>query len=266
MEQLIDTGTRSDNPHTPHHFMAAPITASGSHPAIGAETRPPRRAWARPRTATDSAPWPYLFVKRMVDIVAALFFLALGFLPLLILCVCVALESPGPFIYKRRVLAQQAWTEDRGEEGLKTFDAYKLRTMVSNAEEVLRQNPHLMAMYSKDWKLENDPRITRLGRFLRTTSIDEFPQLLNVLKGEMTLIGPRMITAPELARYGEDAPRLLQVKSGLTGLWQVSGRQNVSYDERVRLDMTYIDSRSFLLDCRILFKTIWCVLRREGAC
>ncbi len=216
------------------------------------------------RVSSEPPPF-YLLVKRLVDIVAAVLFLLVGLLPLLVIAVCIALESRGPVIHKRRVLARQDWDAPMGAHALQTFDAYKLRTMVSDADEVLRRNPHLMAAYAKDWKLENDPRITRLGRFLRTTSIDEFPQLLNVLKGEMTLIGPRMITVPELDRYGGDASRLLKVKSGLTGLWQVSGRQNVAYEERVRLDMIYIDSRTFAFDCRILLKTIKCVLLRQGA-
>ena len=137
--------------------------------------------------------------------------------------------------------------------------------MIPDAEEYLKRHPHLMETYKKDWKLQNDPRITRLGAFLRTTSIDELPQLLNVLKGEMSLIGPRMITVPELARYGGDAPRLLSVKPGLTGLWQVSGRQELSYEERVRLDMVYVQSRSALMDLQILLKTVKCVLLRRGA-
>lgn len=210
-------------------------------------------------------PRSYLATKRAIDIAAALLFLLVGLVPLLLVGLCIALESRGPVIHKRRVLARQDWDESMGTDALKTFDAFKLRTMVPNADEVLRRNPHLMAAYAKDWKLENDPRITRLGRFLRTTSIDEFPQLINVLKGEMTLIGPRMITVPELSRYGSDASRLLSVPSGLTGLWQVSGRQNVAYEERVRLDMIYIHSRTFAFDCSILFKTIKCVLLRQGA-
>lgn len=233
---------------------------SGYHAAPKAA----KRTLFAPR-AEDATPRGYLFVKRLIDIVAASLFLLIMLVPLMVLGLCIMLESRGPVIHKRRVLAEQEWDESMGMEALKTFDAFKLRTMVSDADEVLRRNPHLMAAYAKDWKLENDPRITRLGRFLRTTSIDEFPQLLNVLKGEMTLIGPRMITVPELARYGEDAPALLRVKSGLTGLWQISGRQNVAYEERVRLDMLYIKSRTFAFDCYILWKTIKCVLLRQGA-
>ncbi len=262
MEQPIYTDARADS------LRMQPMSTSsisGYHPVpetVGHVSLVVPAAVAR---ISAEPPRSYLFVKRLVDIVAALLFLLVGLLPMLVIGLCIALESRGPIIHKRRVLARQDWDASMGSEALQTFDAFKLRTMVPNADEVLRRNPHLMAAYAKDWKLENDPRITRLGRFLRTTSIDEFPQLLNVLKGEMTLIGPRMITVPELDRYGNDASRLLKVKSGLTGLWQVSGRQNVAYKERVRLDMIYIDSRTFMFDCHILFKTIKCVLLRQGA-
>lgn len=262
MEQPIYTSNRSESSRLPRMSSSS---ISGYHVApkpishVSAST-----SAVMDRVASEPSR-SYLVVKRGVDIVAALLFLLIGLLPLLLIGLCIALESRGPIIHKRRVLAQQDWDEAAGADGLQTFDAYKLRTMVPNADEVLRRNPHLMAAYAKDWKLENDPRITRLGRFLRTSSIDEFPQLLNVLKGEMTLIGPRMITVPELSRYGADAPRLLKVRSGLTGLWQVSGRQNVAYEERVKLDMMYIESRTLAFDCRILLKTIKCVLLRQGA-
>jgi len=262
MEQPIYTDKRADGSRLQRMSSSS---ISGYHPTPESISHHlPSAPAVRSRVSTEPPP-SYLFVKRLVDIVAASLFLLIGLVPMLLIGLCIALESRGPIIHKRRVLAVQDWDESMGSNALQTFDAYKLRTMVPNADEVLRRNPRLMAAYAKDWKLENDPRITRLGRFLRTTSIDEFPQLLNVLRGEMTLIGPRMITVPELDRYGADASRLLKVKSGLTGLWQVSGRQNVAYEERVRLDMIYINSRTFAFDCCILFKTIKCVLLRQGA-
>ncbi len=262
MEQPIYTEQRADGSRMQRMSTSS---ISGYHPAPKAIGHRSPSASAVLDRAPAEPSRSYLLVKRAVDIVAASLFLLIGLVPLLVIGLCIALESRGPIIHKRRVLAQQDWDESQGTDALQTFDAYKLRTMVPNADEVLRRNPHLMAAYAKDWKLENDPRITRLGRFLRTSSIDEFPQLLNVLKGEMTLIGPRMITAPELSRYGADAPRLLKVRPGLTGLWQVSGRQNVAYEERVKLDMMYIESRTLAFDCRILLKTIKCVLLRQGA-
>jgi lipopolysaccharide/colanic/teichoic acid biosynthesis glycosyltransferase len=207
----------------------------------------------------------YLWIKRFFDIAASLLLLGIFFLPLLVVALCIRWESPGPAIYRRRVLSLQEWDPHSGEGTLKTFHAYKLRTMVSDAEEYLKRHPHLFDLYQKDWKLQNDPRITKLGAFLRSTSIDEIPQLLNVLRGEMSLIGPRMITLPELARYGDNASRFLSVKPGLTGLWQVSGRQELSYEERVHLDMIYFEQRSLAMDFSILLKTVKCVLLRRGA-
>lgn len=207
----------------------------------------------------------YLFAKRCTDIVLSLVALLVLFPILLVFALCIRRESPGPAIYRRRVLAWQQWDETLGSDNLKTFDAYKLRTMIHDADDYLQRNPQLFFAFQKDWKLQDDPRVTRLGAWLRRTSIDELPQLLNVLRGQMTLVGPRMITVPELDRYGEDAPKLLGVKPGLTGLWQVSGRQELSYEERVRLDMVYIESRSFALDVQILLKTVKCVLLRKGA-
>ncbi len=262
MEQPIYTNNRSESSRI-QRVSTSSISGYHAAPQALGHVSPSTSAVMDHVSAEPSR--SYLFAKRLVDIVAASLFLLIGLLPLLVIGLCIALESRGPIIHKRRVLAKQDWDESMGTEALQTFDAYKLRTMVPNADEVLRSNPHLMAAYAKDWKLENDPRITRLGRFLRTSSIDEFPQLLNVLKGEMTLIGPRMITVPELSRYGTEAPRLLKVQSGLTGLWQVSGRQNVAYEERVKLDMIYIESRTLAFDCRILLKTIKCVLLRQGA-
>lgn len=203
----------------------------------------------------------YLIAKRTVDIAGALLGLLL-LLPLfLLLAFLVRRDSRGPVSHRRRVLAQQ---EYRGGTP-KTFDAFKFRTMIVDADDYLRRNPHLLREFQKDYKLREDPRVTPFGRRLRTTSLDELPQLLNVLRGQMSLVGPRMISPPELANYGEHAAKLLSVKPGLTGLWQVSGRQHVSYQERVRLDMWYIENRSILLDLQILLRTVKCVLLRQGA-
>ena len=266
MEQRIYADNRNEQ-----SLRARPAAEAAVELLPRAVVRPETRASGRrcvpqpdPETLTQTSR-TYLFIKRSLDIAASLLLLGTFFLPLLIVALCIQWESPGPAIYRRRVLACQHWDEEQGAPALKVFDAYKLRSMISDAEDYLRRHPHLFESYKKDWKLQNDPRITRLGAFLRTSSIDELPQLLNVLKGEMSLIGPRMITEPELARYGSDAPRLLSVKPGLTGLWQVSGRQELSYEERVHLDMVYVQSRSVLLDLQILLKTVKCVLLRRGA-
>jgi lipopolysaccharide/colanic/teichoic acid biosynthesis glycosyltransferase len=165
--------------------------------------------------------------------------------------------------HRRRVLSWQPHYQYGTRP--KTFDAFKFRTMIVHADEYLAKHPHLKEEFEKDYKLKEDPRVTPIGRHLRRLSLDELPQLVNVLRGQMSLVGPRMISPPELIMYGEYGKKLLAVKPGLTGLWQVSGRQNVSYGERVRLDMQYIDHRSLAMDIQILFKTIACVLKRRGA-
>jgi lipopolysaccharide/colanic/teichoic acid biosynthesis glycosyltransferase len=131
--------------------------------------------------------------------------------------------------------------------------------------DILRSDPEARAEWAREQKLANDPRITRVGRFLRQSSLDELPQLLNVLRGEMNLVGPRPITVAELARYGRDRWHYLSVRPGITGLWQVSGRNNTTYDERVALDRHYVQRRSLWLDVGILLKTFRVVVLREGA-
>lgn len=205
----------------------------------------------------------YQVAKRGLDIVASLFGLLVLFPVLLLLALLVRRDSPGPIFHRRRVLrGNQPYVEGVTP---KTFDAFKFRTMISDADEYLRRNPHLLKEFQRDYKLREDPRITPLGNKLRTASLDELPQLLNVLRGQMSLVGPRIISPPELSNYGEHASRLLAVKPGLTGLWQVSGRQFISYPERVRLDMWYIENRSFWLDVSILLRTVRCVILRQGA-
>ncbi|MCF0149642.1 MAG: sugar transferase, partial [Clostridium sp.] len=119
--------------------------------------------------------------------------------------------------------------------------------------------------YYENFKLENDPRVTRVGDFLRKTSLDEIPQLLNVLKGDMSLVGPRPIVDGEIEKYGEYFEKFVSVIPGITGYWQANGRSDTTYDERVQMDMYYIDNRSIVLDIKIVFKTIVTVLKKEGA-
>ncbi len=176
--------------------------------------------------------------------------------PLLIgLALWVKFDSPGPAIYRRRVLGV----------GGRPFDAFKFRTMYVNGDEILGQYPDLQEELARNHKLKDDPRISHAGQFLRKTSLDELPQLLNVLRGEMSLVGPRMISPPELDKYGKWGTNLLTVKPGLTGLWQISGRSDVTYEERVRLDMEYIRNYSVWLDLQILFQTLPAIVRGRGA-
>jgi len=197
----------------------------------------------------------YKFSKRGVDFVISLLFLLLAFVPLLLVALLVSCTSRGPVLFKQKRLGL----------GGEIFWCLKFRTMVVNAEEVLRQNIELQAQFSSDFKLKNDPRITPVGQFLRKTSLDELPQFVNVLRGEMSLIGPRPIVPLEISKYGLHGDKLLTVKPGLGGLWQASGRSDVTYEERITMDMSYIDSRSLRGDLMLLLLTAASVCRSRGA-
>lgn len=171
----------------------------------------------------------------------------------LVMAFLIKRDSPGPIFYRRRVVGQ----------GKQPFDAFKFRTMHLNGDALL--TPEQRAELDREGKLKDDPRVTRVGNFLRRYSLDELPQLINVLLGQMSLIGPRMITAAELEKFGKWQHNLATVKPGLTGLWQVSGRSDLSYEDRVRLDMHYIRNHSIWLDLHILFRTIPALLTGRGA-
>jgi exopolysaccharide biosynthesis polyprenyl glycosylphosphotransferase len=173
----------------------------------------------------------------------------------LVITIAIRIDSPGPIIYRRRVM---------GVNG-RQFDAFKFRTMHINGDDILAKYPELQAELSENQKLKNDPRLTRIGRILRQTSLDELPQLINVLKHEMSLVGPRMICPDEVKKYNQWGINLLTVQPGITGLWQVSGRSDVSYEDRIRLDMQYIRNWSIWLDLQLLWQTIPAVLRAKGA-
>lgn len=155
-----------------------------------------------------------------------------------------------------------------GRDGM-LFRCLKFRTMLRDSDavlqELLRTDPAAREEWARDQKLVNDPRITPVGRFLRNSSLDELPQLLNVLRGDMNLVGPRPITVGELRRYGHVRWEYLSVRPGITGLWQVSGRNLTTYEERVELDERYVRQRSFMLDMKILFRTVWVVVTKHGA-
>jgi lipopolysaccharide/colanic/teichoic acid biosynthesis glycosyltransferase len=174
---------------------------------------------------------------------------------MVLMAVLIKLDSPGPIFYRRRVM---------GLNGRK-FHALKFRTMRVDGDAILANNPELLDTLATTHKIKDDPRITRIGFYLRRYSLDELPQLVNVLLGDMSLVGPRIISPPELEQYGQWALNLLTVRPGLTGLWQVSGRSDVSYDERVRLDMFYIRNYSIWLDIQLIMQTIPVVLSGRGA-
>ncbi|GAC1624881.1 MAG: sugar transferase [Ktedonobacteraceae bacterium] len=197
----------------------------------------------------------YYIVKRAIDIVLSLVGIVILLPVLLVVALCVKLDDGGNILHFREIIGMHG----------RRFYALKFRTMIPNADEYLAKHPELLRRFQQNMKLERDPRITRVGRILRTTSLDELPQLFNVLIGQMSLVGPRIIHPSELPRYGEYAQKRLAVQPGITGLWQISGRQHISYDERVSLDMQYIDNRSLFTDLVILFKTFKVFVIHTGA-
>jgi Undecaprenyl-phosphate galactose phosphotransferase WbaP len=197
--------------------------------------------------------------KRVLDVCLTLI-VGIFALPLvLLLALLVCIESRGSAFYGHSRIGR----------GNRSFRAWKLRSMVQNSDQVLSQclenNPAMREEWLQTQKLKADPRITRIGSFLRRTSLDELPQLWNVVKGEMSLVGPRPIVPAEVARYGEHFELYTRVLGGVTGLWQVSGRNNTTYEERVSLDVFYARNWSVWLDLCILFRTIGTVLFRKGA-
>lgn len=201
------------------------------------------------------------FVKRTGDIVFSLSVLTLGAPIFLALALLVKASSRGPIFY----------VQPRIGRDYKTFGCIKFRTMRKDSDKILKSllasSPELKREFAKDHKLKNDPRITRLGKFLRRSSLDELPQFINVLRGQMSVVGPRPIVKAELSRYGYNMNEVLAVRPGMTGLWQVSGRNNLSYRQRVRLDLRYSRTRHFAMDLKIVLKTVMVVLnpRDRGA-
>jgi lipopolysaccharide/colanic/teichoic acid biosynthesis glycosyltransferase len=190
----------------------------------------------------------------MLDLVGSAVLLLL-FLPVIaVVALLVKWQDGGAVIYRRRVVGP------RGE-----FDAFKLRSMRLDADEALQRDPQLRAEFEQNFKLQTDPRITPIGRVIRRLSLDELPQLFNVLKGEMSLVGPRMITPLELERFAEARWIFHDMRPGLTGYWQVYGRQEVSYAKRVQMELYYVQNWSLLLDFKILMKTPLAVVRGKGA-
>lgn len=174
---------------------------------------------------------------------------------LLLIAIMIKLDSPGPVIHRRRVL---------GVNG-RVFYALKFRTMYVNNDEILAAHPRLRAELNKNYEVKRDPRLTRIGQFLCQFSLDELPQLFNVLFQDMSLVGPRVITPHEIAKYGRFGEALLTAMPGLTGLWQISARSDTSYDDRVKLDMEYISNWSIWMDVKILLRTIPTVMKGGGA-
>lgn len=234
------------SPHAAAHERVA--AASPSPPISEAEFR--FYIQAKPENKT------YRVCKRAMDLAIATTGL-IAMSPLLALVACaVKLDSPGPVLFKQTRV---------GKNG-RTFGCYKFRSMRMDAEKLKEQLLHLNERNGPVFKMKNDPRITRLGRYLRKYSVDEFPQLINVIKGEMSLVGPRPPVPSEVAVYQPHHFRRLEVTPGLTGLWQVNGRDASDFEQWVSWDVQYVDSQCLLLDLKILCRTPLAVISGKGAC
>ncbi|MBW4576684.1 MAG: sugar transferase [Aphanothece sp. CMT-3BRIN-NPC111] len=201
------------------------------------------------------------FAKRLFDVLFSLSVLILFSPVYLLLTLLIAISSPGPVFY----------VQERVGKDHKRFDCIKFRTMVDNAEEILLDimstSPQMREEFEDNFKLKHDPRTTRIGKFLRLTSLDEFPQFWNVLKGDMSVVGPRPLVPEELSRYGGYIDKVLTIKPGITGLWQVSGRNDIPYSRRIQIDVYYVKFRDFWLDMWIIVKTVGVVIspKNNGA-
>ena len=198
----------------------------------------------------------YSVTKKSMDLILSFIGLILLIPVFLILAILVKLDSKGPVFY----------AHTRKGKNRSDIKIYKFRTMYSNSDEIFDSfSDEQKEEYYKNFKLDNDPRVTKVGDFLRRTSLDEIPQLINVLKGDLSLVGPRPIVEKEICKYGQYADKLFSVIPGITGYWQSHGRSDTSYDERIEMDMYYIDNKSILLDIKIMFKTVISVIKKEGA-
>ena len=209
----------------------------------------------------------YLVAKRLMDIISSLILLIVFFPLIIIIAIAIKLDSKGPIL---------ADTPQRVGRNGKLFKMYKFRSMVENAHEILRENPRYSLLYNVykkgSYKLKNDPRITTVGRFIRKHSLDEIPQALNILRGEMSLVGPRAYYPDELKNQQKKYPHtidsvkiVLSVKPGVTGFWQVSGRSEINFDKRIEMDAAYVRKRSILYDLWIIAKTPWAMITGKGA-
>ena len=248
--QMIETGSTVRIPFRGRQNAAERYRASEARKAHRITDR---RLIAKVRAANGRAKYAFDFVIAA----AALLFFAPAFLTIALL---IKITDPGPVFFKHTRVGRRG----------KRFDCLKFRTMKLNADElladILQSDPRAAMEWEAGQKLRNDPRVTWFGNFLRKSSLDELPQLWNVVRGQMSLIGPRPITRAELNRYGKDRRYYLLVRPGITGLWQVSGRSSTGYDKRIRLDREYVEEWSWLGEFWILLMTIPAVLKTKDAC
>lgn len=198
----------------------------------------------------------YIKIKRVIDVILASIALILLSPVFAIIAIAIKIDSKGPVFFTHKRI---------GKNG-KIIKLYKFRSMVINAEELIKSfTPEQMREYKENYKLTNDPRITKVGKFLRKTSLDELPQLINIINGDLSIIGPRPLVADELEKYGVNKDKFLSVTPGLTGYWAANGRSNTTYDQRMEMELYYIDNLSLKMDIKVFFKTILSVLKKEGA-
>ncbi len=196
----------------------------------------------------------YNFIKNFFDLIFAILIILIGFPIFILIALLIKLSSRGPIFF----------LQERIGKNNKPFNCIKFRTMNPKAADILEtlinSNEELREEFNKTHKLKNDPRITKIGKFLRKTSLDEMPQFINVLRMEMSVVGPRPIVKEEISKYGSSIKQVLSIKPGITGLWQVSGRNNLSYKRRVLLDLTYVRDINFSLDLRIILRTFGVII------
>lgn len=197
----------------------------------------------------------YQLSKRVFDLILASVGLLVLFPVFIVISLVIFFQNGSPVIFRQK----------RIKQGGESFHIFKFRSMVKNAEEVLKANPELMEEYQRTFKIARDPRLLKIGGFLRSTSLDELPQLLNVIAGEMSLVGPRPIVEKEIEKYGEFDYVYLAMKPGCAGLWQCSGRSLTTYEERIALDTQYLQKASFWFDLQVLWRTLVTIVMRRGA-
>jgi exopolysaccharide production protein ExoY len=255
---LVSSGERRVSFDSDVHGESAVAFDHGTAAVHSFEPRQWDEAPAQAAAETSLPASPYAAAKRVLDVAGAIV-LAIVFCPLILAIVALMRRGGDSIIYKHRRIGR----------GGRVFECLKFRTMVPNADQLLREllerDPEIKAEWLRDHKLRSDPRVTPLGRFLRRTSLDELPQLWNVMRGEMSLVGPRPVVREELLRYGRNVRTYLSAKPGITGLWQVKGRNDTDYRRRVVLDTYYVRNQGLLLDLYILLRTTRVVLGGSGA-
>ena len=198
----------------------------------------------------------YIKIKRVIDVILASIALILLSPVFAMIAIAIKIDSKGPVFFAHKRI---------GKNG-NIIKLYKFRSMVINAEELIKSfTPEQMREYKENYKLTNDPRITKVGKFLRKTSLDELPQLINIINGDLSIIGPRPVVADELEKYGVNKDKFLSVTPGLTGYWAANGRSNTTYEQRMEMELYYIDNLSLKMDIKVFFKTILSVVKKEGA-